>query len=217
MVLGDLLSTHLNFLTRNVLYILLGIRYFQLGIVINGMIGFYFFKLAQSIWLGCWNKEGIQNLSVVCKIRSCLIVSQSRQDKSISSVGDLPLLSHNWRKKICLVLFTIINPSLIKLDRSGGGREEEGQIRRACWVWRPRGRLWGTQLVSYIYPNLKWLQGGSVAERSAPWTRNPSVPGSSPPLDTCWNCSRSSQVQILVNSQPVACRQLGFLILLCYA
>ena len=98
MVLGDLLSTHLNFI-RNVLYILLGIRYFQLGIVINGMIGFYFFKLAQSIWLGCWNKEGIQNLSVVCKIRSCLIVSPSRQDRSISSAGDLPLLSHNWRKK----------------------------------------------------------------------------------------------------------------------
>ena len=99
MVLGDLLSTHLNFITRNVLYILLGIRYFQLGIVINGMIEFYFFKLAQSIWLGCWNKEGIQNLSVVCKIRSCLIVSPSRQDRSISSAGDLPLLSHNWRKK----------------------------------------------------------------------------------------------------------------------
>ena len=48
MVLGDLLSTHLNFI-RNVLYILLVIRYFQLGIVINGMIEFYFFKLAQSI------------------------------------------------------------------------------------------------------------------------------------------------------------------------
>ena len=63
------------------------------------MIGFYFFKLAQSIWLGCWNKEGIQNLSVVCKIRSCLIVSPSRQDRSISSAGELPLLSHNWRKK----------------------------------------------------------------------------------------------------------------------
>ena len=64
------------------------------------MIGFYFFKLAQSIWLGCWNKEGIQNLSVVCKIRSCLIVSPSRQDRSISSYGDIPLLSHNWRKKV---------------------------------------------------------------------------------------------------------------------
>ena len=63
------------------------------------MIGFYFFKLAQSIWLGSWNKEGIQNLSVVCKIRSCLIVSPSRQDRSISSAGELPLLSHNWRKK----------------------------------------------------------------------------------------------------------------------
>ena len=63
------------------------------------MIGFYFFKLAQSIWLGCWNKEGIQNLSVVCKIRSCLIVSPSRQDRSISSAGELPLLSHNLRKK----------------------------------------------------------------------------------------------------------------------
>ena len=63
------------------------------------MIRFYFFKLAQSIWLGCWNKEGIQNLSVVCKIRSCLIVSPSRQDRSISSAGELTLLSHNWRKK----------------------------------------------------------------------------------------------------------------------
>ena len=63
------------------------------------MIGFYFFKLAQSIWLGCWNKEGIQNLSVVCKIRSCLIVSPSRLDRLIWSAGDLPLLSHNWRKK----------------------------------------------------------------------------------------------------------------------
>ena len=69
------------------------------GFTLNGMTGFYFFKLAQSIWLGCWNKEGIQNLSVVCKIRSCLIVSPSRQDRSISSAGDLPLLPHNWSKK----------------------------------------------------------------------------------------------------------------------
>ena len=112
--------------------------------------------------------------------------------------------------KTCLVLFTIINPSLIKLDRSGGGREEEGQIRKACWVWRPRGRLWGTQLVSYIYPNLKWLQGGSVAEWSARWTRNPSFPGSVLGLPEF----KSSAT--LVNRQPVASRQLGFLILLWY-
>ena len=99
MVLGDLLSTYLNFIRNVLLDILLGIRYFQLGIVTNGMIELYFFKLAQSIWLGCWNKEGIQNLSVVCKIRSCLIVSSSRQDRPISSYGDLPLFSHNCRKK----------------------------------------------------------------------------------------------------------------------
>ena len=30
------------------------------------------------------------------------------------------------------------------------------------------------------------IQGGSVADWSARWTRNPSVPGSSPPLATCW-------------------------------
>ena len=39
--------------------------------------------------------------------------------------------------------------------------------------------------------------GGSVAKWSARQTRSPAVPGLSPPLATCWICSRSSRVQIL--------------------
>ena len=54
------------------------------------------------------------------------------------------------------------------------------------------------------------LQGGSVAEWSARWTRNPSFPGSVLGLPEF----KSSAT--FVNRQPVASRQLGFLILLCY-
>ena len=41
---------------------------------------------------------------------------------------------------------------------------------------------------------------GSVAEWSARRTCNPTVPGSSPALATCWICARSSRVQILGHS-----------------
>ena len=54
------------------------------------------------------------------------------------------------------------------------------------------------------------LQGGSVAEWSARWTRNPSFPGSVLGLPEF----KSSAT--LVNRQPVASRQLGFLIQSCY-
>ena len=36
-----------------------------------------------------------------------------------------------------------------------------------------------------------------MAEWSARWTHNPTVPGSSPPLANCCICSLSSQVQNL--------------------
>ena len=37
---------------------------------------------------------------------------------------------------------------------SEGWRWAAVKFAKACYVWRPRGRLWGTQLV--LYPNLKW-------------------------------------------------------------
>ena len=38
------------------------------------------------------------------------------------------------------------------------------------------------------------ILGGTFAEWSALWTRNPVVSGSSPPLATCWISARSSRV-----------------------
>ena len=64
------------------------------------------------------------------------------------------------------------------------------------------------------------LQGGSVAEWSARrWTRNLAVPCSSPPLvmhllDLVLGLPKFKSSATLVNSQPVASCQLGFLILL---
>ena len=51
------------------------------------------------------------------------------------------------------------------------------------------------------------LREGNVAEWSAPRTRNPAVPGSSPALATCWICARSFRVQILGHAckQPTGC------------
>ena len=63
------------------------------------------------------------------------------------------------------------------------------------------------------------IQGGSVAEWSARWTRNPSFPGSSPPLALAGfvlGLPEFKSSATLVNGQPVASCQLGFLILLCY-
>ena len=54
------------------------------------------------------------------------------------------------------------------------------------------------------------LQGASMAEWSARWTRNPLVP------DSVLGLPEFKSSATLVNSQPVASRQLGFLILLCY-
>ena len=111
MVLGDLLSTHLNFI-RNALWdILLGIRYFQLGIVINGMIGFYFFKFAQSI------EEFKIYLSSVKSGHVWSFLQAGKID--LYYPLEIPrFCPTTGEKKICLVLFTIINPSLIKADRS---------------------------------------------------------------------------------------------------
>ena len=52
------------------------------------------------------------------------------------------------------------------------------------------------EFLSY-QPLATTVLGGSVAEWSARRTRNPTVPGSSPALATCWICARSSRVQIL--------------------
>ena len=59
----------------------------------------------------------------------------------------------------------------------------------------------GSFTLKGVKPMTFWLQdffnGGSVAEWSAHWTHNLVVLGSSPALATYWNCSWSSQVQIL--------------------
>ena len=74
-------------------------------------------------------------------------------------------------------------------------------------------------LTSETWATSPTILEGSVAECTACQIRYPATPGSSPALATCWICSRSFQVQILLHVSKIANWLLpaswGFLILLC--